>query len=617
MSRARSHPVVFTLAFAVALGVLLPASGTPAQVGEWLPPFSEDGAFNDAPPSTLEESARYPTAVSVAVLPDGRIAYWNGVQGSEAANISLVFQAPIPEESKSRVLDLGAYLASGADPRATASWSTPDPEDGGGGDLFCSDQRQLPDGRVIAVGGSDWSNEDEALGLPERLGRTELYGRKNARILSADGATWAQAAEMHHGRWYPTLLTLPDGRLFVASGVRRLVYNSSLAPGANPPGNLLPENVRETEVYDPATNTWTDNGDSGTSVLPLFARLHLLPNGKVLYPAAGQTWNPMGEDHQQTEFNNQKWYDPATNAWTDLGTATLGIRGGAFSVMLPLRPDAAGNYGEAKILIGGGTLGTPPGSYVSNPLTEIVTWSDDGPGGVTREMGPTLNNSRWYSSGVVLPTGEVVAVNGADRDEVVDPGAELPVRQAELYDPAQNKWIPLASGARDRTYHNTAILLADGSVLVGGHSPIPAHYGSHANHVGPPFANNFKDPSFEILRPPYLFRGERPKIQSVGGVAKLGETLDIKTPDWDDPTLEVVLSRLPAATHVTDADQRTVEVAVAGRRAPPGGSPNGTVTVNVPSSSSVLTPGNYYAFLIKDNGQGPTPSVAKIVKVKS
>lgn len=28
---------------------------------------------------------------------------------------------------------------------------------------------------------------------------------------------------MHYGRWYPSLVTLPDGKIIVASGVSKLV----------------------------------------------------------------------------------------------------------------------------------------------------------------------------------------------------------------------------------------------------------------------------------------------------------------------------------------------------------------------------------------------------------
>jgi hypothetical protein len=216
-----------------------------------------------------------------------------------------------------------------------------------------------------------------------------------------------------------------------------------------------------------------------------------------------------------------------------------------------------------------------------------------------------MQHPRWFSSGVVLPTGEVIALNGADRDEVVAPGTAASVREPELWDPETKAWRTLAGGSRDRMLHNTAVLLADGSILVGGHAPAPMLYGAHRQGL---LSNNFKDPSFEIFEPPYLFRGPRPTISelSSASVAPAG-SVTIDTPQASDGTLRVVLSRLPATTHVVDSDQRTVALdhtIVDGD----------TISVTLPGST-VVPPGPYYVFLLKDNGQGPTPSVARMVSV--
>lgn len=581
------------------------ADPSPSEVGQWLAPFSEGGLFDGAPPATKDESKAIPTAGASVVLRDGRILYWNNLEGSEAPENSIGLELPEPNTSRSRVLTL-----------AGPSWITPTPEDGGGGDLFCSDQRHLADGRVIVVGGTEWTNENAGSGLP--VGRTELNGTKSVRIFDPDANTWSPGPSMNYRRWYPTLITLPNGRLLAAGGVSRLVYNSKMVPGAHAgeASDVVPINVSATEIFDPKHPKlgWQLTGPSGETSLPLFARLHLLPNGRVLYDATGQMWGPAGEAVDEFRWNIQKWYDPSTNSWQELGPAPLGARSGAFSVMLPLQPP----YETARILIAGGTLGTSPGSYVSNSLSEILTWQDGLSGGsISRAPAAPMNNIRWYSSGVVLPSGEVLAFSGADRDEVIDPGSEMAVHTPEMYDPVANTWSELrdthddGTPVRDRTYHNTAVLLRDGSVLVGGHAPIPAHYGSQGNSFpGGPFANNFRDPSFEIFKPPYLFRGDRPVIQAVPQALNPGVPFTVKTQSWEMTSLHVVLSRLPATTHITDADQRTVELGIEAR-----GTPAGTVTVTVPDDLSIVPAGYYYLFLLQDNGDGPTPSVAEIVKV--
>ena len=112
-----------------------------------------------------------------------------------------------------------------------------------------------------------------------------------------------------------------------------------------------------------------------------------------------------------------------------------------------------------------------------------------------------------------LPTGQVIAFNGADRDEVVGPGVEVAKRQAEMFDPATKQWTPLAFSHDERTYHNTAALLPDGRVLIGGHAPISTLYLNDTTLPGGVTApNNGRDPSFEIYTPPYLHWGARPKV---------------------------------------------------------------------------------------------------------
>jgi hypothetical protein len=280
--------------------------------------------------------------------------------------------------------------------------------------------------------------------------------------------------------------------------------------------------------------------------------------------------------------------------------------------MLPLRPAEDGSYeNTADILVGGGVLGTAPGSYLANSLTEIIT---AGGGESSSRQVADLNNNRWYSSGVLLPDGTVLALSGADKDEVIAPGTEAAVRQAELYDPAADEWTALAMGQRDRTYHNTAMLLPDGSVLVAGHSPINALYGpsgDNSAHDAGLAANNMKDPSLEVFKPPYLFRGDRPSISFVQkGIAWTESSpaaFPLHTPDAADVE-KVVLVRLPSTTHTTDADMRAVELDFEQTG-------ESLLHVTAPPNGNVAPPGHYYLFVLSDNGEGLTPSNARIVKV--
>jgi hypothetical protein len=196
----------------------------------------------------------------------------------------------------------------------------------------------------------------------------------------------------------------------------------------------------------------------------------------------------------------------------------------------------------------------------------------------------------------------VIAFSGADRDEVATPGLEFPIRQAELWDPKSGDWRPLAEGHRPRTYHNSAALLPDGRVLIGGHAPITTLYLRHITLPGG-FSPNGRDPSFELYSPPYLFRGARPRIVSAPAEPRYGGTMEVVV---DRPATEiesVVLVRNPSQTHVTDADQRSVVLRVLGRS-------GNRLTVTTPPNGNVAPPGPYMLFVNRRTDKGPVPSVA-------
>jgi hypothetical protein len=633
------------------------ASATPApeRIGAWTAPFEEGGSAQPRcvqdPDGTEGQLLCKPTAVNAAVLPDGRVWYSDGLTGLESWRYSAAEWSSRARDSQTRVLDLtgGAptwttplpesgegtnanideHSAFGDDPFGTLGapgrpgdgrfgsfWGsiggpeqnpTDPPDDVRANDLdfFCSDEAQLADGRVLIAGGTDWYAEPAVVerdkGDPEDFTISELEGLRAARVFDATSDRYTQASDMKFGRWYPTLVTLAGDGVSVFSGVTKVFKN------------MQGSQVLRTETYDPDTDTWTEDytGPASETSLPLVARLMLMPNGKVLYSGAGQMWNPFGQAIDEATWIFQRFWDPATKEWEMLGPSPFGVRNGSAQVLLALEPP----YDVATVMDIGGTLGLPtPGSVIGTPLTTLTTVTADG--AVTNERTGDLHNMRWHSSAVTLPTGEVLAVSGADRDQLITPGTEVPVRQPELYDPETGTWTTMASAARDRTYHNSAVLLADGRVLVGGHAPHAT--GGPTPFVGAPHdvapgvtANNDRDSSFEVFSPPYLFRGSRPAITDVQRGVAWGETFTISTRDASSIS-EVVLSRLPSPQHVIDPDARTLRL--------PFLREDGVLTAVVPpatasGASAIAPPGYYYLFIIKDSSGGPIPSVARIVRV--
>lgn len=596
------HRMAIVAIAAASLGGMLGA-GTPARAdvateGLWSAPFSPGGMFDENTPQTIEESMMFPTAASAVVLPfedasNVTILYWNGLQDLEDAGTHLTLDGSNEQhksDSKTVSLNLLAGDAAGAPIFLDGTLAYE------GDDLFCSDQRLQPDGRVIVAGGTNWQKEFPTGPTPVDSGPAkvaELYGSKQTRIFNSQTGMWSLSPnEMSSGRWYPALLTQGDGTLFVTGGVTKLVYNNK---GFN-------EN--QAEIFDPETDTWTKIGsDSSEGSMPLYPRLHLLPSGDVFYSGSGQMWGPAGQANDEAIWNVLRSFDTTEAVWTPAGLPSYGARSGAFSVLLPLSPP----YEESQILVGGGILGVSPGTFVATPLSEVITVGADG--AASSSPTPTLNNARWFSSAVLLPNGNVVAVNGAADDEVVFGGYEPPVRQAELWNGSE--WVPLSSGARDRTYHNSAILLPDGTVLVGGHAPINQGYSgtgtaSQDGGLGV-FAQNFKDPSFERLYPPYLFEADgspavRPEITDAPNEIAWGEDFQIET---SGEVSTVVLQRFPSVTHTTDADMRVVEL--------PFEATDDALVVSGPPSGNVAPPGWYYLFALDADG---TPSIAEAVVIE-
>ena len=617
-----------------------------------------------------------PAAGTVANLGDGRFVYLNALEGTENVELSIVAEfGEVSVNDQSRVLTL--------DENDNPTWARPTPIDGGAnpegndsetiargipgvpngalstadntskndGALFCADVVFLADGSMMAVGGTDYYTEPGVDGVP--VGVVELEGLKSSRIFDPETNTWTQSGDMKFGRWYPSLVTLAGGDVFVASGVTKLLKPVYPEQPLNSGRNVV-----QTETYDIESGTWSENGDAGQRSLPLFPRMHLLPNGQVYYNAGGQAFNPFGQAYDQALWNIVAAYDPETKSWTDLGyaglplrfneiglsqlTSTLnptnlngeqvqstltelvgqtlddptaaisqlmetpidgraleraigsGMRGSTFSAMLPMHPDANGGYHEAEFLTAGGvptyvTVGSPGGYLpVSSSRIDTVTVNDDEMSYESRLTGP-LNQPRWYSYSVVMPDNGVMIFSGGTRDGVVVPGLEGAIRQTERFDIETETWTTMASAHRPRTYHNTAVLMPDGRILVGGHSPINTAYLSFINLEGIGLADyQSRDPSFEIYTPPYAMRDDRPVIEDAPTDLETdGDTftMTVSNPNVD----QIMLIRRTATTHLVDGDQRAVVLPIASK--------NGNeLTVQMTGNPAVLPAGQYMMF---------------------
>lgn len=666
--------------------------------GRFSQPFSEPTIIVDGETITTDEKCITredgmdeckPAAGTMALLKDGRIIYLNALEGTENVETSIVAEfGEVSVNDQTRVLSLDendqptwlkpSPLRAGANPDGNDSTTilnntpldgfidTADNTSSNDGALFCSDVLGLANGNVLAVGGTDYYSEPGIDGLP--LGVAELEGIKNSRIFDEETNTWTQSGDMTYGRWYPSLVTMGNGNVFVASGVTKLIKPVYPEDPLNSGRNVV-----QTETYNPCAGEWTLNPASADRSLPLYPRMHLLPNGHIFYNAGGQAFNPFGQGYDQALWNITASFNPATQRWTDIGYAGLplrldenglgqlnstlnitngsleqaaallggvvrspaellstsvtvnasadsmqmaiagGMRGSTSSTMLPLKPNANGEYTDIELLTAGGVpsygLLTNPGGYFPIAQSRIDSISTNGNeiGYESRLTGP-LNQPRWYGTNVLMPDGSVMVFSGGDRDGVAAPGLEGPIRTAERFDPETATWTEMAMGHQARTYHNTAVLMEDGRVMIAGHSPINTAYLAFVDLQDFGLAPyDGRDPSFEIYTPPYAMRNDRPEIKSAPRNLTIGDKFNVKVNQVEDID-KALLIRRTVMTHLIDGDQRAIELTIEKTT-------GNKITLRMPNNHNVVPAGEYMLFVSKNTPEGRVPSVSAPITV--
>lgn len=197
------------------------------------------------------------SATHAALLPDGRVFVYGGSSLDAEA-----FQFPPPAE----VLDLTTgQIQQLSMPAVT-------------GDLWCGGHTFLADGRLLFVGGTSYYPP-----LPDPF----FGGLQEAYLFDPASDSWTRLPDMQEGRWYPTLLLLPDNSVLVIAGLQH----------RDPQDEPLKKNillilwdlltriksrlVRRQELFDRESGTFRLLPNE--RLFPLYPRLHLLPNGDVFY----------------------------------------------------------------------------------------------------------------------------------------------------------------------------------------------------------------------------------------------------------------------------------------------------------------------------------------------
>jgi hypothetical protein len=278
------------------------------------------------------------------------------------------------------------------------------------------------------------------------------------------------------------------------------------------------------------------------------------PNGQAFYA------QPATSSYYLSITNNGKWTKFATTKTKrDFGTGAM--------------------YDIGKVIVIGGRNGNT--IYRSAEIINLATSARDRTSPQWAYTG-SMGCQRVFLNSTILPDGKVL-VTGGIKVLNFDPVPNQDVCfSAEMWDPATGKFTTMASMTEPRWYHSVALLLPDGTVLVGGGN---------------------EHPTAEIYSPPYLFKGTRPTIDTYPTVAKYGQKFNITTSKPTDIT-KVTFLGLGSVTHGYNQSQRYMTLSYS--RTSTG------FTLTAPSSKNNAPPGYYLLFVLNKSG---VPSEGKIIQL--
>ena len=472
--------------------------------------------------------------------------------------------------------------------------------------LFCAGHCQLPDGRLFVAGGQSTFNHPLTIifsVIPVIPLALKIAGREAAdhdiHIFDPSTQTWTYQAKMPRARWYPTCVTLPDGKALIVSGTYSHAGHALFGGFIN----------LDYEIFDPATNT-LGSPQKFIDKIDMYPFLHVLPGGKLFVHSENEThfWDIASRKIiEGAKFHNKT---EGTRTYPGMGS----------SVLLPLDPSTAGDDRAKILIVGGSTKLKPDNNTDATDVAEIFTANLSDPASSPGwEKVPAKPVARLLCDAVLLPDGKVLVTNGA-RKGIADDN-KVQVMEIELFDPADSSWTVVGLLDKPRLYHSTALLLPDGRVLIAGST---GHRWTDAALSG---GEHFEH-HIEIFSPPYLNGNSdsntgsggdssgsgsgiaggghptRPTASNVPQSISYGTSFDVTT-DSPDDIERVSLIRLSTTTHNNNMDQRCIMLPIAGRT-------TNAVQLSSPPDSTWAPPGYYMLFLVDRNG---VPSEGKFVRV--
>lgn len=468
-------------------------------------------------------------------------------------------------------------------------------------DAFCAGQCLLGDGSVLVVGGSKYYPSEVTSSLHHAA--IHFAGVRDCARFDPVTLLWDWAPNLNGdadlrtgGRWYPTVVTLPDG--------------SALTAGGHPDeGQLVNHTNNTAEHWVPSSGAWVETTNRVFSEdLARDSNPQFYPQLFVL-PSISPTRQRMLVIGLGSEKEMVAWLSSA-----QLGTLQsedsadvdhLPYSHGT-AVLLPLR--AAASWDARVLAIGASGTATKPKKPQLVALYELGDRSAKN-GTIKPDVADPVRADRWFGMATLLPDGTLLYQGGTGNPD----DHTTAIADAGIFDPTTETWTAVSQSTVPRSYHSVSLLLPDGRVLVGGSNfERKASY----NHLADPNRQTTPDPNnpsdwtqfetrefrIETYSPPYMCIYPRPQIQWSGPPPQVtyGDPFVVPTPDGK-VVRAVTMLRHGTSTHAFDPDQRCIFPAFVASGA--------GVEVTLPPDGTVATPGYYTMYLLGMNGSVSLPGL--------
>jgi len=444
-------------------------------------------------------------------------------------------------------------------------------------DLFCAGYVLAANGKLYLAGGNlgyDYSASGDERGFEA--------GHTHTNIFDPATNTWSEGPDMHQGRWYPSVITLPNEEMLIIGGNA----DQHNGDGINNDKNYI------ADVWNPLTNELdrlTTASSFGKAIEHFYPWVHVAPNGQVFLSGSYKYW------YYLDTSGTGSWHNPP-----GLNLPQTYNRYYGSSVM----------YQPGKILVlGGGWVGFSDSQ--GGETAQVIELNASNQNASVRNVAP-MAHKRTHLNATLMPDGRIFVNGGNEDGKNFD--NQTAVYQSEIWSPRTETFKRAAEAQCPRTYHSTALLLLDGTIITmgggatGGDDPPSAPECDKTKGN----AQKVNQLNAEIYYPPYLHNADgspaaRPRILSGPERVSYGQRFSLTTDVPASVVDRVTIVAFGAVTHAFNMGQRFLELSFT-RTGP------NSLEVTAPASANLATPGFYQLYVLDGRG---VPSEAKVLRLRA